>query len=536
MHRILLLIPAWVGLLLILNARVTADEDSGNRSSQWSDVQRVAAEVDAILQKSWRENDVTPAPAAGDAEYLRRLSLDLVGKIPRVATTRAFLQDESKDKKQKLVDELLDSPAWIVNFTDFWQAALIPETESDQQLRFFQPCFEAWIRDQLREGVAYDEFARRLLSAPLRTQMQRDPRASEAAPDIYFRVKELKPENLAASTARAFLGVRIECAQCHHHPHDVWKQEQFWSFAAFFSGFRVQGDRPIPIAAVSENRKQRRISIPDTETVVEAAFLTNDKPDWSEDRSPRETLADWVTSPENPWFARMAANRLWGHFFGRGIVDPVDDFGVGNEPSHPEILDLLAREFVAHEFDTHFLIRVLVSTRAYQLSSEQTHESQEPPELFARMQVRGLTPRQVFNSLAVAMGTFAPFTVPGQFQDRPAEGQFLETFRNDSDSSQERQTTILQALSLMNGQLVTDGTSLESSRTLRAVIDYPLMSTGEKIETLYLAALVRKPRKKELIRLKHYVGEANPYGDDKAKALTDIYWSLLNSSEFLFNH
>ena len=499
-------------------------------AADWTEVERIAGRVDELMEAEWKSNEITPAEASGDAEFHRRMWLDLAGKIPRVADSRAFLASESPHPRRELIERLLSGPTYVTSQADLWSKALIPEAASDQQLRFLQPSFEAWLRDQLRDDVPYDVLVRDLLTAPI-TNIQGNPRGNqEPAPDVFFRGKQLKAEELAAATSRAFLGVRLECAQCHDHPFDVWKQEQFWSFAAFFSGVRGEN----AFAMVMEDRDSRELKIPDTEDVAEAAFLNEDKPDWSLESS-RETLADWITASENPWFSRMAVNRMWGHFFGRGFVDPIDDFGVSNPPSHPETLDLLAEEFAAHDFDLKFLIRVIVSTRAYQLSSEQSDESQAAPELFARMNVKGLTPRQIFSSLAVALGTFDPFTVPGQFQDLPAETEFFNTFSNESDSVLERPTTILQALVMMNGDLITAGTSVENSRTLRSVIEYPFFSAEERVEALFLAALSRKPNAKERERLVKYVTEANPH-DDASKALTDVYWALLNSSEFLFNH
>lgn len=543
MKRLLIVLA----ILLQQFGNLRAEDAPGEVSKTWQDVNDAVARIDALMEKSWTENGITPAKPAGDAEFLRRLSLDLAGKIPRVADARAFLearpaingltaQDLSRvrrERRQKLIDRLLEAPTYVTSFTDFWQAALIPEAETDQQLRFLQPGFEAWLRNKLMDDIAYDKLARELLTAELTNLNRQNPRASEATPDAFFRAKQFKPEDLAAATSRVFLGVRLECAQCHDHPFDTWKREQFWSFAAFYSGIRpAQGNAPAAFAEVSEIQKITKVRIPDTDRFVEAAFLNHSRPEWKEGISPRKTLADWVTSADNPRFARTAVNRLWGHFLGRGFVEPVDDFGESNPATHPEILDLLAEEFVAHDFDLKFLIRLIVSTRSYQLTSRLSHESQEPIEHFALFHSRGLTPRKIFNSLAVALGTFEPFTVPGQFQDGQAETEFLDTFRNESDSVLERPTTILQALVMMNGRLITRGTSFDESRTLRAIVDYPLMSDDEKIETLYLAALTRKPSPKELERLSAFVSRH----EEPARAFADIYWSLLNSSEFLFNH
>lgn len=529
----LLLLAGLFGALFA--SRSTHADDA---STSWHRVDSIVEQVDQKFEQAWKENEVTPAEASTPSEFLRRVWLDVAGKIPQVAVTREFLAasqgsaNDARQARRDMIDRLLARPTYVTHFAEFWQAALIPEATSEPQLRQLRPAFEAWLREQLRTEVSYDELARSLLTAPIEN-LEGNRRSQQASPGIFFRVKQLDPANLAAATSRVFLGVRLECAQCHDHPFDTWKQDQFWSLAAFYSG--VKGENAF--AMVNEATDSRKIKVHDSDRVVEASFLTTEEGEAElpeHQSSPREQLAAWVTADDNPWFARMAVNRLWGMFFGRGFVDPVDDFSANNPASHPEVLDLLAREFVVSGYDLKFLIRVITSTRAYQLSSRQTSPSQSAPEMFARASVRGLTPRQVFNSFSVTMGTFQPFTVPGQFNDQPAEREFLDLFSNDADSPLERPTTILQALSLMNGDMIGQGTDIEQSRTLRAIIDYPLMTRDQKIETLYLAALVRRPSESEAQRLKQYADSLSD--EEESRALADIYWTLLNSSEFLFNH
>ncbi len=230
-------------------------------------------------------------------------------------------------------------------------------------------------------------------------------RRGSPTPLAYYFAKEGKPENLAASTARTFLGIRIECAQCHDHPFARWKREQFWGYAAFFGGVQKQGDGDNQFGPIREIPDRRELAIPGTERVVQAAFLDGGEPQWRFKVGSRVTLADWMTSAENPYFARAAANRLWAHLFGTGLVDPVDDLSDANPPSHPELLDELARQFAAHGYDLKFLLRALTATRAYQLSSDATSTtSQDDPRLFARMAVKGMTADQLFDSLAQATG------------------------------------------------------------------------------------------------------------------------------------
>ena len=275
---------------------------------------------------------------------------------------------------------------------------------------------------------------------------------------------------------------------------------------------------------------------PAAQPINYSTFLDNGKA--AGNRNPRESLAVWLVSPENPYFARMAVNRIWAHFFGIGLVDPVDDFGESNPPSHPQLLDELARDFAAHEFDLKYLMRAITSSRTYQLSSAATHKSQtDGPRLFARMAIKGLTAEQLFDSLAQATGYRDSNRNRNQFAfySNSTRQKFLDLFHNDSDKPVERQTTILQALAMMNGQLVANATSLQNSRTLAAIAEYPLMTTAERIEAFYLAALSRTPRPEETARLVKYV-EKYPKAPGRRRAQSDVFWALLNSSEFMLNH
>jgi hypothetical protein len=352
----------------------------------------------------------------------------------------------------------------------------------------------------------------------------------------------LKPENLASGTARAFLGVRLDCAQCHDHPFDRWSQQQFWNMAAFYSGFArpadEDADNPAMMQNMTEKTDVRSISIPGTQDVVPAVFLNGLAPDWSDDsRTPRQMLADWVVDPGNPYFAKMAVNRLWAQFFGRGIVDPVDDFSENNPASHPQVLDLLTQEFVSSGFDVKHIVKVITATDVYQLSGLQTHASQEEPSHFARATLRGLTPEQFFDSVAEAVGYYQPYRSDNPFvvDMNSPRAQFLDLFRNNVESPLERETTILQALAMMNGNFIDNATSVDDSQTLRAIAEFPAMSSEQKLETLFLSALSRRPSADEQRRFGEYLTSGGATEDSKA-ALADVFWALLNSSEFLLNH
>ncbi|QDT53817.1 hypothetical protein Pan44_18410 [Caulifigura coniformis] len=503
--------------------------------------QRLADRIDALIEAQWAKDNITPAPVAEDAEFLRRASLDLCGRIPAGSEVRDFMADASPAKRRAAIDRMLDSPTYIVHATNRWREAMLPEADSDDILkRIAVPTFESWLRSRIAENRDYAEIVREILTLPVEggNMMEAFNQPDASTPEAFYRAKQAKPENLGAATSRLFLGVRLECAQCHDHPFDKWKRDEFWSYAAFFSEFQQPAAGPVTEALKNALTPDKHsLKIPDTEQVVNATYLGGPQPEWTDQQSAREKLADWITSSDNPWFARAAANRVWAQMFGQGIVEPVDDFGANNPPSHPEVLDELAKAFVENRHDLRFLARAIALSKTYQRTSRRTDLSQDAPRTFARMSVRAMSPEQIFDSLAQATGRFTFFDPeqPLNFSNDPARQEFLETFTNDSESTVERQSTILQALTLMNGSFVASATDIAASQSLTAVIEAPFLNTPERIEALFLAALSRPPHADELSRFQAYVDSGGPEQDSK-KALADVFWALLNSNEFALNH
>src|SRR5262245_41039547 len=348
------------------------------------DVHALAARIDKHLAAGWIAAKVEPAPLADDAEFLRRIYLDLAGRIPSVTEARDFLKDAAPDKRERLVERVLGGPRYVTHAANTWRARLLPETSASQQARFLAPGFETWLREKLSQNAGYDAMVRELLTAPIESNRNRfafNPgRASN--PLAYYVAKESRPENVAAAAARVFLGIRLECAQCHDHPFAEWKRDQFWSLAAFFSGIGSQGQGGDFTGALQEVADKRELMIPGTERVVQAKFPDGSEPVWKSQASSRQTLADWITTSQNPYFARATVNRTWHQLFGQGLVEPVDDM-VGSEStaSHPELLSELSAAFAAQGFDLKFLIRAITSTRAYQLSSAGARLGQDNPQL-----------------------------------------------------------------------------------------------------------------------------------------------------------
>ena len=481
----------------------------------------LATEIDRQIAQRWDESSVTPAPLADDAEFLRRVWLDIAGKLPPPSNVREFLADERPGKRGMAIDELLDSPGYVTHFAAYWRDVLMPEAGVDGELQQFVPAFELWLQRHVVRGTAFDRVVYEVLTAPLVAPQSANVQRSDlpvASALPFFAAKQISAENLAAATSRAFLGIRVECAQCHDHPFDRWKQQEFWGFASFFGGLQRLGTGAQ--APVREVFDRREMMIPNTQTIVQAAYLDGTNPQWRPREGARQTLARWIASPDNPYFARATANRLWGHFLGYGLVDPLDDFSEHNPPSHPQLLDELAQNLIRENFDLKFLMRAITSSHTYQLSSRQTDATQSDPRLFARMPVRGLSPHQVRRVFGQATGFDAE------------QNQLLRLLGADRPAPPEQEVGVLWALAMMNGAGTSGASHPDNGPVLSAIINFP-MNDDERIDALYLATLSRFPTERERLRLRDHIESNGPPHD---RAFADIYWQLLNSSEFFVNH
>jgi hypothetical protein len=521
--------PFWLrGLSLALLSLVLTPNLHGVEK----DISRLAAHIDQRIAAAW-DKDVQPAPVADDAEFFRRINLDLAGRIPSITEIRDFLDDDRPDKRRLWVERILRSDAddasyhdaYVNHFANIWRAWLL--TPPNQQALTQQPALEAWLRQCLSVNLGYDQLVRDLLAQDPGTFRRRngsmDPTAS-----AFYLANEFQPENLAASTARLFLGMKLECAQCHNHPFAKWTRNQFWEYAAFFTDMPETG-RPNQSA---RQTTRGEIKITGTDRVVKARFPGGREPKWKDDGT-RRTLVDWMTAADNPFFARAAVNRMWAYLFGAGLVDQFDLPGDGTPVSHTELLDELAREFVACKYDMKLLIRAIVASQTYQRGSVVSHAGQPDLRLFARMPLRGLSPEQLFDSLAVATEyqDTAPVDPRMNFLvgPRSPRGQFLAKFPAQ-DQPTDYQTSILQALYLMNSPFIAEQTSVRKNRTLATLADQRT-STARKVESLYLVVLSRKPYETESERFVQYVEAGDP-----TETLADVFWVLLNSPEFLLNH
>ena len=497
-----------------------ADQRTGDREAK-----ALAARIDARLAARWAEAKIRPAAMADDGEFLRRASLDLVGKIPTAGEARDFLNDPDPRKRAALVDRLLDSPAYAARTARLWRQLLLPET--DDQAGVSPAGLEAWLRKKIDEDAGYDQIVREVLASRLGgggNEMMAAA-AVEPSPAAFYAARGGKPEVLAGDTARAFLGIRVQCAQCHNHPFAKWKREDFWSFAAFFAGVPQQADDGNALRPAREDSQRRELTIPGTSRVVKAAHLDHSKPAWRPRAGTREVLAEWVTSPDNPYFARAAVNRTWARFFGNGLIDPVDDIEADGDPALVGLLDEIAQQFRAHGYDLKYLIRALMMTRAYNLSSAAEPGSSTAYSLFSRMPVRGLSPEQFVDSLAQATGSEL-----GENRAR-----LLELFTERDVPPTESQTSILQALTMMNGAVPERRHQARDRRGHRGHRRGAYLDTAGRVEMVFLAVLCRQPRAEERSLAIRYI-DRRPAEQDRARALSDVFWALLNGPEFRTNH
>jgi hypothetical protein len=497
---------AWQGTPAVSDESVS---EKGDKRSQ-KDKKKLAkealaltAKIDRLIASQWENAKIQPAPPASDSEFLRRVYLDLVGRIPSVAEARAYYRDDRPDKRNVLIETLLSSVAYANHFANEWQSLLVPDRNADGFS--FRSETATWLRKRFAANTGYDKMVIELLAGP-------------DDPARFYSSKRNEPEAIGSATARLFLGVSIDCAQCHDHPFANWKREQFWEFASFFAG--LDDDR-------------RELAISGGPKVVQATFLDGSEPKWKFSDSPRQTLANWLTSKKNPFFARAAVNRTWAYFLGVGLVDPVDDLRDDNPASNPELLNEMANDFAEHEFDMKYLIRAITASRAYQLSSIASHASQKDPKLYAKMSIRSLSPEQLYDSLCMATG-FREKTRSFSRTQESIRGEIASQFAVQ-DKRTDAQTSILQALLLMNGKLIEQVTNPEGSGTLAAIVDAPFLNVEQKLETLFLAVLSRPPRSEEVDRYRSYLERSSAQGAFRS-AFSDVFWVLLNSPEFTFNH
>ena len=511
--------------IVILASSATADDLlSDTDPSPVASPFAFAMTIDQLLEASWVAAEVTPTPICNDSQFVRRIYLDLLGRVPRVSETREFLASSAPERREQLIDRLVAHPTYATRMTNLWRLFLLPAEESDVMRFASSAGFEAWLRQRFAENAGYQEIARELLTA--------EGEADDAGPALFYTAWDLKPEKLAGSTARALLGIQIECAECHDHPFDRWSQKDFWSYAAFFA--RLQPSANEAGRAFREGLNGE-VSLPDTTDPIPPRLLGEELPEQT-NLTRRQILAEWITAPDNPYFAAATVNRVWFLLFGRGLVDPPDDMGSHNPTPHQELLDRLAASFVEHHFDLKWLVKTLCRTRAYQLDIGATDT--ESTRLFAHMAVKVMTAEQLYDSLRVAVcephqaSTGGPTFGLNRLQDRD-RSRFLAHFRSPSVAVADYRLGVAQALTLLNGPMMDAETQVDRS-TLIGSLDAPFLEPRQCIEILYLATLSRFPTDAEWNVIATQLDQC----EDKLlqkELYSDLLWALLNSGEFVLN-
>lgn len=489
--------------------------------------------IDELVAKKWQQLGLKPSPDCDDATFIRRLTIDLCGRLPTAEEVRSFLADASVDKRQTLIDRLLDSPDYPAYFATRWGSILRNSNLAGSDRAAY--AFHNWLRDMLAQNRPYDELVRGVVAASGEWQ-------DAPAINWYWQSRDDQLHTVTADTAQLFLGLRLQCARCHHHPYERWSQEDYFGLAGFFTrvGRKSFGEPPPYFAAAQVTTGERN---PLTGKTPEPKYLDGDYAKFTADEDPRHGLVDWMVQPDNPFFARTLVNRYWGHFFGRGIVHEVDDMRESNPPSNPELLDALARDFAEHHFDMKHLIRTIVSSRAYQLSSEPTDDNRHDRQNFARYYARRLVAEVMADAVDQATGTktrYGNMSADGRAIDLPHENfgsYFLDTFdrpRRVTSCECERSSgaTLAQVLLLANSDEIENKLADGQGRIAKLV--QAKAATDDAIDEIYLATIARYPTDEQRRVTRAYVDGVA--ADQRQSALEDVMWSLLNAKEFSFNH
>jgi hypothetical protein len=488
--------------------------------------------IDEKLIAKWRDLGLTPSPECPDDEFLRRLYLDAIGTLPTPEEVRAFLADKSAGKRAKAIDKVLDRPEFVDWWALKWGDLLRIDRQALQEKGMWS--FHNWVRAQLRDGRPVDAFVRDVVTAEGSTFTE--------GPANFYKVGRTA-DDWAETTSQVFLGVRMQCAKCHHHPFEKWTQDDYYGMAAFFARLGTKNSQEfglfgretvVFLRPTGEARNPRK-------GVVKPHPL--DGADTEDEFDRRKKLADWITGPDNPFFARNVVNRFWGYLMGRGLVEPLDDLRATNPASNPELLDALAADFVAHKYDLKHLLRTIFASRAYQLSSQVAagNAADGANTHFARYTVKRLTAEQVADAVDFATGTREKYagvplgTRAIQLPDTQYRSYLLDTFGRPPrqitcECERTTKPNIAQALHLLNGDFLNKKIADKAGRVEKLVA--AKTPTPKAVESLYLVTLCRPPSPDEAAKAAGWVKSA----PSVREGLQDLLWTLVNSKEFLFNH
>ncbi|MEQ9409893.1 MAG: DUF1549 domain-containing protein [Fuerstiella sp.] len=550
-------VPKWtqqatiVALLAGLTvAGLRADETGASEPADRAEMS-VGEFVDAKIRQGYEDNEIEASPIATDEEWVRRVYLDIVGRIPSLTEVTEFLADESPRKRPVLIDRLLESPDYVRNLTTIWTNNCVGRGEPRGNNRAFSRTgMEKFFREAFARNVPWDEVVIDLVTS--------EGHWEENGAVNYTLAQMQMPDEavqLTAKTTKLFLGMQVQCTQCHNHPFNNWQQSQFWEFNSFFRQVRnINHQRTNPDTGRRE-QTYREVVLQDfsgpvyyekRSGLMQVAFpeYLGQKidPNAFDRRKEFSRLLVSADHGETPLIAKAFVNRTWGQFFGYGFTRPVDDMGPHNPASHPEVLERLSAEFVRQDYDVRQLIRWIANSEAYQLTSQFNDKNQidnpaagEMP-LFSHMYIKSMQAEQLYDSLIVA--TNAQKTGRGGWDEQEEQRrrwmqQFVVAFDNDeNDEATTFNGTIPQALMMMNSEMIEKAVSAERGSFLYETFSGPGKEM-DKLQKLYLAALSRYPTRREATQAMSLVRQ---YGQHKAAAYQDLFWALLNSNEFIFVH
>ncbi len=493
-----------------------------------------ASYIDDLVYRKLAKLGIALSGRTSDAEFLRRVYLDVIATLPTPDEVRAFLRDTDPQKRAKLIDRLLDRPEYV-DYRTLRLADLL-RVNGQHLSEEGADTYYRWIRDRVRKNVPYDQFVREVLTGRGSTY--------RSGPANYFRVAG-NPEELAETTAQSFLGTRIACAKCHNHPFERWKQSDYYGMAAFFARFGKKGGPEFGEEQVFV-RRDGEARNPRTKQVIKPKFLGGAEPTIDPDADRRAVLADWLTAKNNLDFARVAVNRLWTDYFGKGIVDQPDDFRVSNPPANAPLLDALARDFITHNFDVKYITRVILNSETYQRSSEILPGNVKDERYFSRAYPRRLPAEPLMDAVAQVtekpdrFGAYPPGWRAIQIRDSRIGAYFLEVFgrpKREILCACERspQPNLSQSLHLINSGNLNNKLAADDGRVARLLRRFepwaPAARDKRIVEEMYLLTLSRYPAKPEAQILLTHIARAK----DRRKGFEDALWALLNSEEFLFN-
>ena len=486
--------------------------------------------IDGLVWEKLQRLGITPSEPCSDATFLRRAFLDVIGRLPAPAEVREFLDDRSADKRAKLVDRLLDRPEYADHWAGKWADLLRPNPYRVGIKAVYN--VDAWLRDIFRRNVPYDRFVRELVTA--RGSTFRD------GPVVVYRDRR-EPDEIAPIISQLFLGIRLECAKCHHHPFEIWSQDDFYSFAAYFARIGRKGTGLSPPISGSEEMiftaKTGVVKHPGSGKVLPPRPLFGSAKEPDPESDPREALADWMLSDENPFFAKVIVNRVWADLMGRGLVEPVDDLRATNPPSNGPLLDALASDFRAHGFDLKKLIRTIVLSRVYSLNSQPTERNLSDIRNYSRHYRQRLRAEVLLDAVSDISG------VPESFAAMPAGSRasqvwtvrspsvFLDSFgrpdpNQDPPCERTSDTTMVQALHLMNAPDLHRKVTGDSGRAAQLAASGK--TPGQVVDELYLLIYSRHPSDAEKDKAVKRIGK------DRRRAIEDLIWAMINTPEFVF--